>query len=160
LTEQWTRDDCWGCGTPVSPFVESRGKEYATCPVCGTRLKRAADGESEWERSHYLPRSSRPPALRFAIGGRPGLSKGQANALARLLDVDGNMDASRLAARIRWTVERNGGRRSPPRADVELDREELERIAAIFEDGPALLKVPAYARLNLEVSLELIRGER
>jgi hypothetical protein len=70
------------------------------------------------------------------------------------------MDASRLAARIRWTVELNGGRRSPPRADVELDREELERIAAIFEDGPALLKVPAYARLNLEVSLELIRGER
>jgi hypothetical protein len=98
--------------------------------------------------------------VRFAIGGRPGLSKGQANALARLLDVDRNMDASRLAARIRWTVELNGGRPSPPKADVELDREELERIAAIFEDGPALLKVPAYARLNLEVNLELIRGER
>ena len=57
-------------------------------------------------------------------------------------------------------MELNGGRPSPPRAHVELDREELARIAAIFEDGPALLKVPAFARLNLEVNLELIRGER
>jgi hypothetical protein len=157
VAEEWTRDDCWGCGTPVPAFIESHGNEYATCPVCGTRLKRAADGESEWERSHYLPRSRRPPAVRFAIGGRPALSNGQANALARLLEVDRDLVASRLAARIRWTVSLDGDRPPPPRADVELDREELERIAAIFESGPSLLKVPAFARLNLEVNVELVR---
>jgi hypothetical protein len=158
--EEWTRDDCWGCGTPVSPFIESRGNEYATCPVCGTRLKRVADGETEWERSHYLPRSSRPPAVRFAIGGRPALAKGQANALARLLEADYNITASRLAAKIRSTLELNGDRRPPPSADVELDREELTQIAAIFENGSPLLRVPAYARLNLEVNVELVRYER
>jgi hypothetical protein len=128
--------------------------------VCGTRLKRPADGESEWERSHYLPRSSRPPAVRFAIGARPALSKGQADALARLLEVDRNSTASHLAARIRWTVKLNGDRPPPPSADIELDREELTQIAAIFEDTPELLKVPALARLNLEVNVELVRYER
>jgi hypothetical protein len=43
---------------------------------------------------------------------------------------------------------------------VELDLEELAQIAAIFETGPALLEVRAYARLNLEVNVELTRHER
>jgi hypothetical protein len=144
----------------VSPFVESRGTEYATCPVCGTRLKRPADGGSEWERSHYLPRSSRPAAVRFAIGARPALSKGQADALARLLEVERDITASSLAARIRWTVKLNSHRPPLPSADLELDRDELSQIAAIFENTPELLKAPALARLNLEVNVELVRFER
>jgi hypothetical protein len=160
LTEEWTRDDCWECGTPVPTSLEAGGKEYAICPMCGTRLVRPADGQSDWRKSEYVPRARRPPAVRFAIGARPGLSKGQANALAGLLEVERNITASRLAARIRWTIALNGDRPPPPRADVELHREELAQIAAIFETGPALLEVRAYARLNLEVNVELTRHER
>jgi len=66
-----------------------------------------------------------------------------------------------LAAKIRWAVELSRDRPPPqPSAAVELDREEAAQLAAIFDTAPALLKVPAYARLNLEVNVELARHER
>lgn len=95
-------------------------------------------------------------AVRFAIGSKPGLSAHDANDLAELLGLGRNLAAFDLASRIRAQAALDPDRR-PPSTDIELTRTDLEQIAAVFADGPDLLKVPAFAHLNAEVKAELQR---
>lgn len=97
-----------------------------------------------------------PAAVVFAIGSKPGLSAQQANDLAELLVLGRNSAAIELAGRVRQqaAVDFDGGEVS---ADIDLDRTELEQIAAVFVEGPDLLDIPAYAHLNDEVLTALGR---
>jgi hypothetical protein len=89
-------------------------------------------------------------AVAFAIGSKPGLSSHEAEDLARLLELARNLTAVELAGKIRQQARLDPDR-LPASIDIELDRDELQQIAAVFADGPDLLEIPAFAHLHDEV---------
>jgi hypothetical protein len=89
-------------------------------------------------------------AVAFALPGRPGLSKAQAEDLARLLVIGRNLAASELAGRIRAEAGLDPAH-PPVSRDIQLSPLDLEQIAAVFTDGPDLLEEPAFERLNWAV---------
>ena len=93
-------------------------------------------------------------AVVFAIGSRPGLSAGDAEDLARLLQLGRNLVAVGLAAKIREQARLDPDR-LPASLDIELDLAELEQLALVFAHGPDLLDVPAFAHLHDEVTAAL-----
>ena len=89
-------------------------------------------------------------AVRFALGSKPVLTSGQASNLADLLAHGHNLAALSLAGRIQARAEL---RPNQPLAnvDLELNRSELEELAAVFTDARDLLREPAFAHLNSAV---------
>ena len=73
----------------------------------------------------------------FAIGSRPTLPADDAEALARFLELGRNADGLKLCAKIREHLAADDDDQ-----ELELDRDELKTIVALFADAPNLLEAP------------------
>jgi len=93
----------------------------------------------------------------FALGARPGLSQDEALELAELLARRRSLAAQSASRKIRLEANRDPDRGEKSK-DIELNREELEAVEAVFAEVRDQVELPRFEHLRNEVLQALREG--